>query len=393
VRALRRTVWAVTAAAALIVAAGCSSSSSGGAGGGSSAAGSTAASGSSGASSAGLEAATQAVAAAIKQSSTLGITTPLTTIPRGKRVDFLQCGVSDCTHNGEFLEKALDQLGIKLNKINSGSTTQQGIAALQQAVADKPDGIIFGATDLAPLQPELDQLAKLNIPVVTFANSGAATGAVKITFLGDAVYGETGKLAADWIIRDSGGQNVNVAYLNFPVYSFSAPEVAAFTAELAKNCTHCSMHVIPNQPSDVGTTLQTRVTSYLQANTGTKYLYDSAGGAFLTGVPAALSTAGVTGVKVASCCPSAGNFADIKNGSEAMTIDLSAYQAMWYCADAIAREMTGQGVAGIVDQDLPWNLIIDKSNVDTIDFDKFPTGPGPVDMEAQFEKLWGTSTS
>jgi ABC-type sugar transport system substrate-binding protein len=384
-RTSRRLAGVVSLAVAVAVVTGCSSSSSGDGGAQVSTAGQAT-------DAAGLRAATSAVESALQQSPSLGISTPLKTIPRGKVVDFLECGVSDCTQNAGFLEQALAPLGVKLEIIQSGMTIESGIAALQQAIADKPDGIVFGAMDLAPLTPELLTLQKMHIPVVGFANSGAPIGAMKITFLSDAVYGETGQLAANWIIRNADGKPVNIAYLNFPVYGFSGPELAGFRSALSANCPSCTIHVIPNQPSDVGTVLQTRITSYLQANPGTKYVYDSSGGSFLTGVPAALDTAGLTNITIGSCCPSAANFEAIKNGSEAFTIDLSGYQAMWYSADAIARLMTGQSVAGIVDQDLPWNLIIDKTNVNNINFTRFPTGPGPLNMEAKFEELWGVGS-
>src|SRR5271170_3035262 len=88
--------------------------------------------------------------------TSIGITTPVgKTIPKGKVVDFIECGVPACVVEGNILQSATNLLSWKLDRINAGTSPQQIADAYQQAVTNKPDAVIGSGFGRALFDPEL----------------------------------------------------------------------------------------------------------------------------------------------------------------------------------------------------------------------------------------------
>jgi len=379
------------AVAALLAVSACSSSSSGSASSTSSTpAGSTAATGSSGsAASADVAAAAANVAKYDTQPTSIGLTTPLTTKPTGKTVDFVECGLDPCQEVGTDFTAAMKLLGVTVKIVPAGLTPESYQAGFAKAVQDKPDAVVSTAISAQTVATQLNQLNAMKIPVLISAISGAPHSALKATPFGDSVSTEIGKVGADWLIQNGGGKNINVLDLTFPVFDFEGPQYAGFSAEFKAHCDSCSIHEIVAQPGDIGQALPTEVVNYLQAHPDVKYVWGSFGGA-LQGISQALKVAGITGVTLFSQGGTILNLGEVSSGAEAATIVVSFNYLSWVVADETATLLTGGSIANIDDASLPWFYIVSKSNLN-FSSKTYPEGPGPVDFKTQFEKLWGVS--
>lgn len=330
------------------------------------------------------------LAAYSSQPTTIGITTPLTTKPTGKTVDFVECGLDPCQEVGTDLTAALKLLGVTVKIVPAGLTPESYQAGFQQAIQDHPDGVVSTAISPQTVSAQINELTTMNIPVIISAVAGTPHGALKATPLGSAVDTLIGKLGADWIIQNGGGQNINVLDLTFPVFDFAGPQYAGFSAEFKAHCVDCSIHEIVAQPTDIGQDLPTEVVNYLQAHPDVHYVWGSFGGA-LQGVSQALKVAGITGVTLFSQGGTQLNLSEVQSGAEGATILVSFNYLSWVVADEMAHLLTDGTIGGVVDTSLPWPYIVTKSNLN-FNYNTLPEGPGPVNFKAQFEKLWGLSS-
>ncbi len=326
-----------------------------------------------------------------QQPTDIGITTPLAHRPTGKRIDFVQCGLGPCKEVGDNLVQPLKMLGITLKRIPAGLTPESYKAGFDQAVQDRPDGVISTAISAMTVATEINQLEALKIPTVIAAVSGTSNSPLLALPLGDAVSTLIGKIGADLIIQQGGGKNVQVADLTFPVFDFEGPQLIGFQGQFTDHCTNCKIQQIVNQPTDIGQAVDTKTVSALQANSNIKYVWGSFGAA-LTGVGQALNVAGVSGVSQFSQGGTASNLANIKAGTETASVVVSFSYVAYVEANDMAQLLTGGSVSGINDASLPWFYIVNKNNLN-FDITKNPEGPGPVNFQSQFAKLWGLPSS
>jgi ABC-type sugar transport system substrate-binding protein len=380
----RAVVALASASVVLATAAACGGSSSGR---------TTTPSGSNGSSSndgasADVAAVTQALAPYEIQPTSIGITDKLSTLPTGKTVEYVECGLGPCKELGDDLVEPLKLLGINLKRVPAGSTPESYKAAFDQTVQDKPDAIITTAIDPETIKPELDQLDALHVPVIMSSASGKPRSAIKQIWLSDAALAVDGQLAADWLIRDGGGKNVKIAYITFPVLAFTTPQQKGIEDELSAHCQSCSVKPLASQPTDIGQAIPTKVVSYLQTHPDTKYVL-GAFGAALTGVGQAIQVAGIQGVKLFDAAGAQANLQAVQDGTQAGTIAASVDFQAWVLANGTADQITGTPVT-TDDSKLPYYYVASKSNL-TFDIKKFPYGPGPVNFQDQFKKLWGVS--
>src|ERR1700760_3369540 len=104
---------ALTAAVAILVAACGSSSSAGNASGSASASGSGA----------NISAAEQVVSQALQRPSSITVTTPVDkSVPAGKKIVYISCGVTVCQQQGQIVSQAAQRLGWSVSKVATDGT-------------------------------------------------------------------------------------------------------------------------------------------------------------------------------------------------------------------------------------------------------------------------------
>jgi ribose transport system substrate-binding protein len=339
-------------------------------------------------SSSAFPAATAANAKFEQRPTSIGIATPVgKTIPKGKVIDFIQCGVPACVVEGDILQSATSLLGWKLARINAGTSPQQIADAYQQAISNKPDAVIGSGYPRALFDPELTTLSSMHIPVLeAFVGDTTGNGLTGVV-AGPVNNSIQGKEVADYILANTTSKSAIIGAVVPSGFPNMVQENASFSAEIAKQCPSCTVKLLTVPVTSIGTDLTTRISSFLTANPTISWLWDGYDD-MVTGLPTALKGSGITSVKVATISMNGTVAADISQKDYVTTaIGTSFPEVYWREIDLLARYFTGQPyTVDLNDATLPFwtitssNLPSDASSV---------TFANVVSYKQQFEKLWG----
>ncbi len=309
--------------------------------------------------SSGFAAATAANAKYEQRPTSIGITTPVgKTIPKGKVIDFIQCGVPACVVEGDILQSATSLLGWKLVRINAGTSPQQIADAYQQAVSNKPDAVIGSGFARALFASEVTALSSMHIPVLE-AFVGDSTGDGLTGVVGGPVNNSIqGKEVADYILANTTSKSATIGAVVPSGFPNMVQEDSSFDAEIQAQCPSCTVKLLTVPVTSIGTDLTTRISSFLTANPSISYLWDGYDD-MVTGLPTALKGSGITSVKVATISMNGTVAADISQNDYVTTaIGTSFPEVYWREIDLLARYFTGQPyTADLNDATLPfWTI-------------------------------------
>jgi len=320
--------------------------------------------------------------------TSIGITTPVgKAIPKGKVIDFIQCGVPACVVEGDILESATNLLGWKLVRINAGTSPQQIADAYQQAVTNKPNAVIGSGYARVLFDPELKSLSAMHIPVLE-AFVGDSTGNGLTGVVGGPVNNSIqGKEVADYVLANTTSKSATIGAVVPSGFPNMVQENQAFTAEIQKQCPSCTVKLLTVPVTSIGTDLTTRISSFLTANPTIQWLWDGYDD-MVTGLPTALKGASISTVKVTTISMNGTVAADISQNSYVMSaIGTSFPEVYWREIDLLARYFTGQPyTVDLNDATLPFWTI---TNSDLPSDASSVTFANVVDYKSQFEKLWG----
>ena len=335
-----------------------------------------------------FSAATAANAKYEQRPTSIGITTPVgKTIPKGKVVDFIQCGVPACVVEGDILESATNLLGWKLVRINAGTSPQQIADAYQQAVTNKPNAVIGSGFARALFNSEVNTLSSMHIPVLE-AFVGDSTGDGLTGVVGGPVNNSIqGKEVADYILAKTASKSATIGAVVPSGFPNMIQENSSFDAEIQKQCPKCTVKLLTVPVTSIGTDLTTRISSFLTANPNISYLWDGYDD-MVTGLPTALKGSGITSVKVATISMNGTVAADIgQNDYVTTAIGTSFPEVYWREIDLLARYFTSVSYSvDLNDATLPFWTITSSdlpSDASSVTF------ANVVSYKAQFEKLWG----
>lgn len=325
----------VLAASTVLAACGSSDSSSDGSASGAS-------------SDSGVAAAKAQVADVSKAPSSPGIDKPIdTSTLKGKTVVYLECSIVNCKIHANALKKAFAPLGVTLKSVDSGLDPESFKNALTTAASLKPDGVISDAIPASIAQGPIDAMAADGIPVVSIVAPDLKLGPKVANVMGADYMDRQGASLANWTIADSGG-DAKALYLNDTTLSFSPFAAKGLNDAYKENCPGCKVEELGTNSGEIGTALPNKISSYLQAHPDTKYLVGEYCAMF-TGVPGALSTAGIKGIKTICASPTQIDQQSMQAGQETAGIFNSNEAMSWYAADTIARLMTGEAPLSVVE--------------------------------------------
>jgi ribose transport system substrate-binding protein len=334
----------------------------------------------SGAAQAGLAAAQTDVQETRRQPSSIGISQPLSKSPAGKTVAIVVCGAPICAAAVPVLEAPLKLMKMNVKTFNAGVTPGSISAALNSVVQSKPDVVVDFAVPGLLWKSQLSQLAESKTPVILAATDPPAgqQGDVAATFFGADQRTQFGEHMANMVIADSGGKARSM-YVWTPELAGLKPQTDAFVGTMKKNCPACTADVVTAKSSDIGKKLPQQVVSELQRKPDIKYVVMMSGD-MVTGVPEAMKSAGLSGVKVISSAGSPVNYAYINRNQQ--YADLAAFLPvyLWQIADSAARGAVGDPMPKPA-FNTQW---IQKPNSPASGFPAFG-----ADFTAQFKQLWG----
>lgn len=294
---------------------------------------------------------------------------PLTTRPpQGKKIIYVTEPLDAAIQLKVGLSQAANALGWSFSLIQeAGPAPDQVLAAFQQAIAQHPDMIIHVGGDLTGDAQAYAATKAAGIPVAEDAVAGQPTG-----MSGNGVIGidngtqdvtDNGALLATWAYADSNGSRFDAAFVDFAVEPIIATEVRGFSSELHKLCPTCGYKSLQAQFSDIGNGLPNQIVSAVRTNPRLKYIAFPVASA-VTGVPAALSTAGLSGnVKLLVAGPDGTTLQGIRDGTIAMSSLQNSVMEGWNLMGIAARYFAHDGPSGEAALPKLPSLVLTKANV------------------------------
>ena len=363
-------VFAVVAASTAVAACGSSSSGSSGSGGG----------GSSKAGASAVTAAQKYVTAAEKRPTSVGLTKPIgKPVPSGKKIAYISCGATACNTVGDVVAQAGKALGWSTQVVQTQGTPQSVQSAWTQVLRQKPDGIVYVAFDRAEFNQQLLQAKADGIPVVACCSDDTSGDGIDYAIFNSPTQARLlGPVFANWAAAQGSAQTV---YVNVSAYPVLNAIERSFKTKLPKVKPGTSLNVMNLPVTSLGQNAPNLIVAYLRSHPGVKYV--AAGiGQELTGVPAALKAAGISGVKLFSATPTPINLQYIASGEQDAAVNYDYYETSYAMVDALARKFAGVAIQKAFN---PPVWIVAKSNIPATNA-VFPT---VANVAGLFTKLWG----
>jgi ribose transport system substrate-binding protein len=385
---MRKTMAAVVAVTSALLIAACSSSStssSSTSSSTSSSAGATAGSGS--ANGADIAAAKAYQAQFLGSPTSIGISTPLNSKPAtGKLLVGLDSGSGSAVVLAKYWAQAAADLGWKYKDLSSGTTPATQQAAMASAIQLNPAGIVTSGIPNSTLTTQLALAASKGIWVNSSADTSPVSGAMFDTSIASpAQLAQWGKMVAAYVVVQSNGKAV-VQEFTLPIFPILVDFDTAFDAAIKVWCPACKVTTTPQLGSAIGTTTPQAVVSAVTRDPSTNWLIFDLGD-LATGVPAALSAAGLHGLSIGGLTADTPNIAGLKNGTEnvwtAYSLPIVAYRQV----DSMARKFEGMPTLNAA---LPTQLMTPQ-NVNSLVVDSQGNYVGVANYRSQFLTLWHVS--
>lgn len=338
-----------------------------------------------------LQAADQAAQQLLVRPTTLNIPALPSKPPAGKTVDIIACGVPACQSYVPIARAALAQVGWNLVSINSGLTPQTVDAAYDQAVRNKPAGVIgTGGVDPSVFAHQLAELKAEGVPVVLQLVTPTTVPGVTATVLTAQDEAQYGTDLAEYLLSVTGGQNAHVLVVTTPATPVYADSHPTFTSTLLKDCSTCSVDTFSFPETAVGTTLPSMIVSYLRTHSSINYLnFDWGDMSF--GVPAALEQAGLASkVKIITQGIDQTLTSYIAAGQVLAEVNDDWYAALWNEVNLILRYNMHLPLQPAEAVQLP-TMITTKANLVPTTATN-PYFPIVADYQQAFDQAWHVSS-
>jgi ABC-type sugar transport system substrate-binding protein len=337
-----------------------------------------------------VAAAKSAVAAWEKRPTTMSVPSLPSKPPTGKTLDFIACGVPGCLNFAPYLKEATAAVGWKLKTLDAGLTPQTVAAAYDQAVRDKPAGVIgSGGFPTSLFSHQLVELHNEGVPVVLHDQLPTNATGVTAVVMSDADNTQYGREMADLILANADGRDVHLGMIVTPQVPVFANEHAVLDGIVtSSHCVDCSVATLQFPETAVGTTLPSEVVSFVRAHPTVNYLYFDFTDA-VAGVPAALAQAGLAGkVKILTSNITPEQAAYIRAGQMWATAGLPWPETLWTDFNIILRATMHLPVGPGVAVKLPAMILV-KSNLPS--FNGQPYFPLVTSYQSIFKTAWHVS--
>lgn len=317
----------------------------------------------------------------------LGRPGPFPDLPRlksrpkaGSTISYLQCTAASCQVFADAIKKASDVLGVRFKPVVlSGASATDVQNAMATIVAQKPDAVVISAVDPTPITPQIKELVDAGTAVVSIGIINGEKFGIQAAVNSNDAVARYGRLLAAAAVRLH-GDKTNVAFYNTSEMAFASLVVENFKSELTKLCPECPVREVSltvSNPTGAPATVVADQQAHPDTNVGVFNLFQLA-----SGLPAALSTAGITADMI-GMAPSASQLGDIRNGGLTEAVTSAQTTVAWMAVDAAARLMTGERVPP-GDTGLPPIQLLTKKDI-TFDAAK-PWAP--YDDAAKFSVIW-----
>jgi ribose transport system substrate-binding protein len=308
-------------------------------------------------------------------------------IPSGLNIDFIACGLPVCTEFYKVVQSAATVLGWNVKLLNGGLTPESFTTAYNQAIQDKPSGVIgSGAFYPQLLTSQFQKLKNEGVPVMLYDAPNVPPGVTGV-FVNAQNQAEYGKQLAEYVLSQVGAHgstNVALAYSPANITSYQ-PMHAAFTSTLKAACPNCTISNFQFADTAIGTTLPSQTTAYVLSHPTVKYLvFDYSNE--IDGLPSALQAAGMKPgqVKLLATDMTPGEAPYMAQGWYTAAAGIPWPEAMWSMMNVFAWFHDGLSTATPLQQILPNWIITPASLPSTTNY--FPL---VANYQSAFKKAWG----
>jgi ribose transport system substrate-binding protein len=331
-------------------------------------------------------AAAQAVVAKYANTpASIPVTTPLKSpAPKGKTLIFLTQGnVPGVVKLGQGEQQAAAAIGWNFSEVNYDASNPATLqSALSTALIKHPTVVSLTGTDPAQIGAStLAAYAAAGIPII---DSTAADVTVTKTLLGDpggpSSYAASAQAAAAWFVVNSGGTG-KALVATVSGLTILGVYADAFVAEVKTLCPSCSAKIVPVPVSAaVGGQEPGLVVAALRSNPGYKYLFFDDGD-FGIGINSALSSAGISGIKIGGGDFQPQEAAALKAGTQSVWTGENLTDIGYTVVDVALRYVEGMPITEDSNPQ-PVELMTQTNIGDATDFQQ------PADALQQWETLW-----
>ena len=306
-------------------------------------------------------------------------------LPAGTKIVYIAPKTPTSAAGAEAAAAAAKVLGATIQVVSAGTTASEAQAAAATVLAMKPAAAIVGGMPLSYFGDGLKKLAAAGIKVLSNATAeDTKPFGVTFNYRGAASFALAGRLMADWVIVNKGASAKTVFY-GIPAIDFSTAMQTGYEQELHKNCTSCSVRSVQINVATLGTTAPQTVVSDLQSHPDTNvavFVTDE----IAAGLPAALSSSGITGITTIGYAPSPQQLEYIKDGQMTAGLGLDVPTTNWTMMDAVARLILGDSPTDLENAGSAPTKFLTKENLASADVTKgwvaYP------DYAERFAKVW-----
>jgi ABC-type sugar transport system substrate-binding protein len=315
-------------------------------------------------------------------------TTPFTKpIPTGKHVYFISCAADFCPVYASIIGEAASMLGWRLTVVPTDGSPQGQQSAIDTALHDGAQGIIIENAERSEFSQQIAAANQKHVPFVTITTTSLPGDGITYTNAQPKESAETAAWMAALIIHDSrGAAGTNTVYVNLPAYQILALMGQDFKQQYQAYCPTCGFSEMSISADQINNA-PTLIVSYLRSHPNVNYVTLSVSDILGTGLPAALSAAGLTNkVKILGFGASPAILQYIQSGKMIGTVINDYYTQTWNEMDALARYFTGDTYPP--EQITNEWLVTPSSKLPSSAQGIFPL---VADYRAQYAKLWGKS--
>jgi ABC-type sugar transport system substrate-binding protein len=301
-------------------------------------------------------------------------------IPRNKTIDFVVCGVPQCSVLKTPLQQAAAALGWKVVFIDGGLTPSTILNAWNQVVHNHPSAAMGTGFPSVLFSGPLATLKAEHIPVINgFVTDKPGNGVVAIVN-GTPSYVKAGSALADVVLGNDGttADSLFIGGTTFPASDF---EQTAFVKEQKKLCPTCKEQNIDQPASLPQPQLIGDIVAEINSHPGINYVVCSQP-TDAAGLPQALKLAGHSNVKILVNTPDPISLGYLAKGQISGIMDVPNTDNMALMIDALARYEVGQSVAPSEVAGGDWAVLKRTARLVTYPYFLVP------DYLNQYKRLW-----
>jgi ribose transport system substrate-binding protein len=304
--------------------------------------------------------------------------------PAGETMVYLESNFEQAVTTRKAIEEAVKPLEWNLKTITfKAEEPATLISAFKQALQYEPVGVSLNGTNSAVWQSVIPEYEAAGVPIVEgLAGPQELNGALVANLWNEEDIAVDAKILANWMTADSGaaGKAIVLSVPELPILSEFA---SSFSSALKEACKGCDAETVKATTAQITNPSVTNglLVSAAEKNPEAEYII-TCDGALNVGLPAALSGAGLEGLKVAGAQGSENSQAEVAAGKASVYAAQNFAYYGWQSVDAIARHLEGMKIAP-GDGGMPHQLIT-KENVGTPTEDM----KGPKEYQAEFAQLW-----